>query len=154
MDHKTKEAIIDINGIMKLIPHRYPFLLVDKIIEINEDKSIIGIKNVTANEPQFMGHFPDNPVMPGVLIIEALAQVSAILAAKFLNIKQEEQQVFLMTINEAKFRKIVRPGDTIFLKSEVVQHRANVWKFSAKAEVDGAIASECNLMAMIKNKEE
>ncbi len=145
--------IIDIDQIMKMIPHRYPFLLVDKISALKEGESILGLKNVTINEPYFAGHFPGNPVMPGVLIIEALAQVSALLVSYMLKASQEEKQVILMSIANAKFRKIVKPGDVLELHSTIVQNRGNVWKFAAKAEVDGSVASECTLMAMIKDKE-
>ncbi len=144
---------INIGEIMDMIPHRYPFLLVDRIIEIETNHSITGIKNVTFNEPQFAGHFPDNPVMPGVLIIEALAQVSAVLTAYSTNAKKAEKLVYFMSIDNAKFRKIVRPGDTLILKSSIVQHRGTVWKFSTTAEVDDAVVAEADLMAMMKDKD-
>lgn len=145
--------IINIADIMSMIPHRYPFLLVDKVTHIETNHSIVGIKNVTFNEPQFTGHFPDNPVMPGVLIIEAMAQISAILVAHSIEAKKEEKLVYFMSIDNAKFRKIVRPGDRLILKSSILQHRSDVWKFEANAEVDGAIVAESNFMAMVKNKE-
>ncbi len=145
--------IINIADIMSMIPHRYPFLLVDKVTHIETNHSIVGIKNVTFNEPQFTGHFPDNPVMPGVLIIEAMAQISAVLVAHSIEAKKEEKLVYFMSIDNAKFRKIVRPGDRLILKSSILQHRSEVWKFEATAEVDGAIVAESNFMAMVKNKE-
>lgn len=152
MSEKTKtEEQVDINDIISLIPHRYPFLLIDRVIEFKADKSIIGIKNVTANEPQFTGHFPDFPVMPGVLTIEAMAQLSAVLVAKSLN-SREGKEVFFMAIDDSKFRKVVIPGDTLVMYSEIIQHRGHVWKFKAKAEVDGKIAAEGTLTAMVKDK--
>lgn len=145
--------MISISEIMKMIPHRYPFLLVDKIIDIVPSESIIGIKNVTFNEPQFMGHFPDNPIMPGVLMIEALAQVAAVLVSKTLNAKPNEKEVYFMAIEGAKFRKVVVPGDTLHLHAKIVQNRGTVWKFAARAEVDGALAVETSFTAMVKDKD-
>lgn len=144
---------ISANEILKMIPHRYPFLLVDKVVGLTEGDSIIGVKNVTFNEPQFMGHFPDMPVMPGVLIIEALAQVSAILVSKTLNAKPNEKTVYFMSIDSAKFRKIVEPGDTMYLHSKIEQNRGAVWKFSAYAEVDGKKVAESSFTAMLKDKD-
>ena len=143
---------IDINEIMSIIPHRYPFLLVDRVIELKINESIIGIKNITANEPQFTGHFPTRPVMPGVLIIEAMAQLSAVLAAKSLE-STENKEVFFMSIESAKFRKIVEPGDTLMMYVSIEQNRGAVWKFKARSEVDGKIAAESIFTAMVKDKE-
>ncbi|XVN41501.1 MAG: 3-hydroxyacyl-ACP dehydratase FabZ [Rickettsia endosymbiont of Argas persicus] len=143
--------IIDITEIMDLIPHRYPFLLVDKVLEIDPNKSIIGIKNVTVNEPQFTGHFPARPVMPGVLMIEAMAQLAAILVAKSLG-STKNKEVFLMAVEDAKFRRIVQPGDTMHMLATINQQRANVWKFSSSVKVDGEIAAESKFTAMIKEK--
>ena len=142
---------ISINEIMSIIPHRYPFLLIDRITEIELKKSIVGIKNVTANEPQFTGHFPNRPVMPGVLIIEAMAQLSAVLVAKSME-NTQDKEVFFMSIEETKFRKVVVPGDTIKMHAEIIQNRGTVWKFKAYAEVDGKIAAEGIFTAMVKNK--
>ncbi len=144
---------ISISEIMKMIPHRYPFLLVDKIIELTPSESIVGIKNVTANEPQFTGHFPENPVMPGVLMIEALAQISAVLASKTISASPSDKNVFFMAIEHTKFRKVVVPGDVLVLHSKIVQHRSSVWKFEARAEVDGFVAVESSFTAMVKDKE-
>ena len=149
---ELKEAL-NINEIMNMIPHRFPLLLVDRVTHYSAGKSIIGIKNVTLNEPHFTGHFPANPVMPGVLIIEAMAQVSAILVAKTLSAKPDEKTVYFMSIDNAKFRKIVQPGDRIYLHSKIVQHRASVWKFEARAEVDGKVVAESIFTAMVKDKE-
>lgn len=142
---------IDITEIMDLIPHRYPFLLVDRVLEINLNKSITGIKNVTVNEPQFTGHFPARPVMPGVLMVEAMAQLAAILVAKSLD-STKNKEVFLMAIENSKFRKIVQPGDTMHIYATIDQQRANVWKFSSTVKVEGEIAAESKFTAMIKDK--
>lgn len=146
-----KQEKVDINEIMSIIPHRYPFLLIDRVTEIELNKSIVGIKNVTANEPQFTGHFPTRPVMPGVLIIEAMAQLSAVLVAKSME-STEDKEVFFMSIDESKFRKVVEPGDTLKMYAEIIQNRGPVWKFKARAEVEGKIASEGIFTAMVKDK--
>lgn len=143
--------IIDITEIMDLIPHRYPFLLVDRVLEIDLNKSITGIKNVTVNEPQFTGHFPARPVMPGVLMVEAMAQLAAILVAKSLG-STKNKEVFLMAIENAKFRRIVQPGDTMRIHATIEQQRANVWKFSSTVTIEGEIAAESKFTAMIKDK--
>ncbi len=142
---------IDINEILSIIPHRYPFLLIDRVTDLILNESIIGIKNVTINEPQFTGHFPNRPVMPGVLVIEAMAQLSAILVAKSMN-NTEDKEVFFMSIDDSKFRKIIEPGDTLILSSTIIQNRGSVWKFKAKAEVDGKLAAESTFTAMVKDK--
>ena len=142
---------IDINEIMSIIPHRYPFLLIDRVTSITLNESIVGIKNVTINEPQFTGHFPDRPVMPGVLIIEAMAQLAAVLVAKSME-STKDKEVFFMSIEEAKFRKIVEPGDTIVMYASIIQNRGPVWKFKARSEVDGKIAAETLFTAMVKDK--
>jgi 3-hydroxyacyl-[acyl-carrier-protein] dehydratase len=142
---------IDIVEIMSMIPHRYPFLLIDKIIEVKNNDSIVGIKNVTFNEPQFIGHFPNKPVMPGVLIIEAMAQVSAVLVAKSMT-STDDKDVYFMAIEEAKFRKVVVPGDTMYIYSKIEQNRSYVWKFSARAEVANEIVAEGKFTAMVKNR--
>lgn len=142
---------IDINEIMSIIPHRYPFLLIDRVTSITLNDSIVGIKNVTINEPQFTGHFPERPVMPGVLIIEAMAQLAAVLVAKSMD-STKGKEVFFMSIEEAKFRKIVEPGDTIVMYASILQNRGPVWKFKARSEVDGKIAAETLFTAMVKDK--
>ncbi len=142
---------IDINEIMSIIPHRYPFLLVDRVIEIKEKESIVGIKNITANEPQFIGHFPSRPIMPGVLMIEAMAQLSAVLIAKSMECIKDKE-VFFMSIEESKFRKIVEPGDTLVMYADVIQNRGPVWKFKARSEVNSKIATQSTFTAMVKDK--
>lgn len=143
---------INITEILQMIPHRYPMLLVDRILEFVPGKNIVGIKNVSFNEPQFLGHFPDNPVMPGVLIVEAMAQVSAILVAKTINALPSEKSVLFMSIDNAKFRHIVRPGDSLYIYSQIEQNRGDVWKFTAQAKINDVIAAESSFTAMVKNK--
>jgi 3-hydroxyacyl-[acyl-carrier-protein] dehydratase len=142
--------MMDINEIMKHLPHRYPFLLVDRILEIQQGESITGIKNVSMNEPFFQGHFPGQPIMPGVLIIEALAQVAGILA---FNAGLEGDSVYFMSIERAKFRRPVVPGDQLRLDIKVLQRRGTVWKVSGTATVDGKVAAEADLTAMVTTKE-
>src|SRR5262245_10469403 len=125
-------ASLDIKRIMEMIPHRYPILLVDRVMEYVPGESAVALKNVTMNEPHFQGHFPNYPVMPGVLIIEALAQTAAIVVVETLGKEAEGKVVFFMTIDEAKFRKPVVPGDSLYLHVEKQQARANVWKFHGK----------------------
>ena len=142
--------MVNVNEIMQYLPHRYPFLLVDRIIDLQPGKSITGIKNVTFNEPFFQGHFPGQPIMPGVLIIEAMAQVAGIAA---FSSGMEGKAVYFMSIEKAKFRRPVVPGDQLRLEIKVLQQRGNVWKFSGAATVDGKLASEADFTAMVTNKE-
>lgn len=144
------ENIINIEQIFKRLPHRYPLLLVDKIIEIVKGESCVAIKNVTFNEPHFMGHFPGKPIMPGVLIVEAMAQAAAILALDSAN--AEADTVYFMSINEAKFRKPVVPGDCLYMYINKIHSRKNVWKIKAEAKVDGQLVSEAILTAMIASE--
>ena len=146
-DAKTSLGTADILEIMKLLPHRYPFLLVDKIIEIDGDDSAIGIKNVTANEPQFMGHFPGNPIMPGVLLIEAMAQTAGAICARKLS--SETSLVYFMTIDNARFRKPVVPGDRVEFHVKKEKQRGNIWKFHCDAMVDGQKVAEADVGAMM-----
>jgi len=144
--------MIDIDEIRKLLPHRYPFLLVDRIVELELSKRIVGIKNVTFNEPFFTGHFPEKPIMPGVLILEAMAQAGGVLA--FKSFPGMEGSVFFTGIDDARFRKPVIPGDQLRLVVEVVRHRREIWVFDGKAFVDDDIVAEARIMAMLKmNKE-
>jgi 3-hydroxyacyl-[acyl-carrier-protein] dehydratase len=139
---------VDILGLMKLLPHRYPFLLVDKIIDINGDNSAIGIKNVTMNEPHFQGHFPSQPVMPGVLIIEAMAQTAGAICVRSKG-SDTPSLVYFMTIDEAKFRKPVVPGDRLELHVKKLKQRSTIWRFACEAFVDGAKVAEAQISAMI-----
>lgn len=142
--------MIDIKEILNTLPHRYPFLLVDKIVELEAGKRAKGIKNVTINEPFFQGHFPGHPIMPGVLIIEAMAQVGGILAFKSNNVANKA--VYFMGIDKAKFRKPVLPGDRLELVLEVIKQRGAIWVFKGEAFVDGNLVSEAELMATIVDK--
>jgi 3-hydroxyacyl-[acyl-carrier-protein] dehydratase len=146
--------LIDINKIIKLIPHRYPILLVDRITDLVPDESIIGIKNVTFNEPHFMGHFPDKPIMPGVLIVEAMAQTSAILVVETLNESSEDKLVYFMSIDNAKFRKLVTPGDVLEMHVTKEKNKGPVWKFKGVAKVEGKVVAEAIFTAMIVDKED
>jgi 3-hydroxyacyl-[acyl-carrier-protein] dehydratase len=141
----------NINEILKILPHRYPFLMVDKILEIEPGKTILAAKNVSINEPHFTGHFPNQPIMPGVLIVEALAQAAGILVAKTLGISKEGRSVYLTGIENAKFRKMVQPGDILHLKVEIKQHRGPLWKFQGQALVEGELVAESSFSAVIQN---
>ncbi|MBI5205114.1 MAG: 3-hydroxyacyl-ACP dehydratase FabZ [Nitrospirae bacterium] len=143
--------MIDINGIQNLLPHRYPFLMVDRIIELEPNAKAVGIKNVTVNEPFFQGHFPGNPIMPGVLIVEAMAQIAGVLA---FGSGVQGNAVFFMSIEKAKFRKPVVPGDQLRMEIKVLQQRGNVWKFSGTATVDEKVVSEADFTAMVLTKEQ
>ena len=134
------EHTANLEEIKRLIPHRYPFLLIDKVEKIIIGKSALGIKNVTVNEPYFQGHFPSKPIMPGVLIIEAMAQTAAILVSKTIKIVDHDFLVYFMTINNAKFRKLVQPGDVLKLKVLVERNRGNTWKFSGNAFVEESLS--------------
>jgi 3-hydroxyacyl-[acyl-carrier-protein] dehydratase len=138
----------DIQRILAALPHRYPFLMVDRIIEIRGDQSAIGIKNVTANEPQFLGHFPGNPVFPGVLLIEGMAQTAGAICILSKNIVGRPQVVYFMTIDKAKFRKPVVPGDTIEYHVTKLNQRRTMWWFRAEAKVAGQLVAEAEVGAM------
>jgi 3-hydroxyacyl-[acyl-carrier-protein] dehydratase len=142
-------ATADVQKIMQLLPHRYPFLLLDKIIDIDRDESAIGIKNVTINEPFFQGHFPAYPVMPGVLIIEALAQTAGAICVHNAGVTDIPQIVYFMGIEGAKFRKPVLPGDQLHLHVKKVRNRGSVWRFRCEAKVDGHTVAEADISAMI-----
>ncbi|MBP7392230.1 MAG: 3-hydroxyacyl-ACP dehydratase FabZ [Zoogloea sp.] len=142
---------MDINEIKKYIPHRYPFLLVDRIIELEVGKRVVGLKNVTVNEPFFPGHFPHSPVMPGVLIIEALAQAAAVLAFKTEGtVPDENSMVYFASVDNVRFKRPVVPGDQLILEAEIVRTIRNIWKFKAIARVEGEVATEAEFMCAIK----
>ncbi len=145
----TKLDPVDIDGIKRMIPHRYPFLLIDKVIDIVAETSAVGIKNVTANEPHFEGHFPAQSIMPGVLIIEAMAQTAAVLVVATLGQEAAGQLVYFMTIDQARFRKPVVPGDRLELAVVKDQRRLGMWKFKARAAVDGQLVAEATIGAKI-----
>jgi len=144
-----RQPVIDVERIMQMIPHRYPFLMIDKIIEMVDGEYAIGVKNVSINEQHFIGHFPGKPVMPGVLIIEAMAQTSAVLVVHTLGKDAEGKLVYFMSIDEAKFRKPVGPGDTLHIRVDKQQSRRNVWKFACIATVDGVKVADAMVCAMI-----
>jgi 3-hydroxyacyl-[acyl-carrier-protein] dehydratase len=147
----TKPCAMDIEEIMRYLPHRYPFLLVDRITELNDNTSIRGIKNVTMNEPFFVGHFPGYPVMPGVLVIEALAQLASILAWKIAGRTPGDGTIiFFAAIDNARFRRQVRPGDQLVLESEVQRMVRGIGKFAVRAKVDDEIVAEADLMAAMR----
>ena len=142
---------IDMNEILKRIPHRYPFLLVDRAEDYQPHKSIVGIKCVTMNEPFFIGHFPGNPVMPGVLIVEAIAQSGAVMMSKSLNANVEGKTILFTSLDNCRFRTPVRPGDVLRMPVEVVRHRGDVFKFAGKAFVGDKLAAEVEFTAMVVN---
>lgn len=143
--------MLDINEIMSCLPHRYPFLLVDRVIDFQQGKEITAIKNVTINEPFFQGHFPGHPIMPGVLIVEAMAQVGGMLAFKS-EPEAEGKVVYFMGIDKARFRKPVVPGDQIRLVVTVLKQRRAIWRFKGEAFVDDNLVAEAELMATIMDK--
>lgn len=142
--------MVDIREILTLLPHKYPFLLVDRVIELEPKVSAVGIKNVTINEPFFQGHFPGNPIMPGVLVIEAMAQVAGILALKS---GVSGKAVYFMSIDKVKFRKPVLPGDQLRFEVKVTHTRGNIWKFEGCAYVDGKLTTEAEFAAMVSDRE-
>ena len=146
-----KEETCNIDDIKRLIPHRYPFLMIDKVIGIEKQLKAIGIKNVTVNEPYFTGHFPKTPVVPGVLQIESLAQTAAVLVAKSLKLEDSGALVFLTTIDKAKFRKPIVPGDIMALHVSVLRIRNKLWRFKGQVFVDSQRVSECEFSAMMSN---
>ncbi|HLG85769.1 MAG TPA: 3-hydroxyacyl-ACP dehydratase FabZ [Alphaproteobacteria bacterium] len=140
---------LDITQLMKMLPHRYPMLMVDRLEEIVVDHSAVGIKNVSVNEPCFQGHFPEKPIMPGVLIIESMAQTAAALVVLSLGGTSEGKLVYFMSIEDARFRKLVMPGDTLRVHVEKIHKRGNVWKFRGEARVGGVLCAEAVYTAMI-----
>ena len=151
MEQNNSEKIItlDINQIKECIPHRYPMLLVDKIVELRLGESAIGIKNVTCNEPFFDGHFPNKPIMPGVMIVEAMGQTAGIVAAKTMNLDKNGGLVYFMSMDSVKFRKLVQPGDVLKLHVKKEKIRGNIWRFKGEAYVDNELVTEAIFTAMI-----
>ena len=144
---------IDINRIVEMIPHRYPFLLIDQVVDVVPDHRATGIKNVTVNEPFFQGHFPSRPVMPGVLLVECMAQTAAVLVIETLGKTAEGKLVYFMSVDSARFRRPVVPGDTLRIHVEKQHRRGNVWKFRGEAKVADAVAAEATYAAMIMDEE-
>src|SRR5215210_3211499 len=149
---ETAFESFDIAQIMRAIPHRYPFLLVDRIVEVVKNVSAVGVKNVSINEPFFQGHFPAHPVMPGVLIIECMAQTSAVLVVETLGPEARGKLVYFMSIEGAKFRRPVGPGDQLRIHVVKERQRANIWKFRGDAKVDGKTVAEATYPAMILDR--
>ena len=145
----TAGGTLDIERIKQLIPHRYPFLMIDRIVELVPDVSAVGIKNVSINEPYFQGHFPSRPIMPGVLIVEAMAQTSAALVVYTMGEDVEGRLVYFMSVDSARFRKPITPGDTVHIHVEKLQSRGKVWKFAGQAKVEGTLMAEATYSAMI-----
>jgi len=139
----------DIREILRLLPHRYPFLMIDRVTDIRGDDHGVGIKNVTVNEPQFLGHFPDNPVMPGVLLIEGMAQTAGVLCLRLMEPRAFKRSVFFLTIDKAKFRKPAVPGDTLEYHVDKIAHRRNMWWYRAEAKVGETLVAEAELGAVI-----
>jgi 3-hydroxyacyl-[acyl-carrier-protein] dehydratase len=142
-------GVADIHEILRLLPHRYPFLLVDRVIGMRGDQHGIGIKHVTMNEPQFVGHFPENPVMPGVLVIEGMAQTACVLALRLMPPTDKGRVMFFLTIDKAKFRKPARPGDTLEYHVDKITQRRNMWWYRGEAKVDGVLVAEAELGAYL-----
>lgn len=137
---------LDIKAILERLPHRYPFLMVDRVLSVTPGKSIVAVKNVTANEAYFVGHFPGHPVMPGVLVLEALAQAGGVLAWESVSEDDRIWILYLVGIDNARFKQPVRPGDQIVLKVDLVQRRRSLWRFEARAEVDGKLVVEAEFL--------
>jgi len=144
---------MDIHEILQHLPHRYPFLLIDRVLECEPGKNIIALKNVTINEPFFPGHYPHHPVMPGVLIVEAMAQAAAILSFKTMgSLPSDDSVYYFVGIDDARFKRPVGPGDQVIFKVEIISTKRGIWKYAATAEVDGKLVAEGNLMATLRDK--
>jgi 3-hydroxyacyl-[acyl-carrier-protein] dehydratase len=141
--------MIEIKEIMNILPHAHPFLLVDRIVEMEPGKRIVGIKNVTYDEPFFPGHFPNRPIMPGVLIVEAMAQTAGVLVFKSMPEEEQKKPVYFLGIDNVRFRKPVVPGDQLRLELEITRHRQLIWGFKGKAFVEGKLVAEADLLAML-----
>ena len=142
----TENKTLDIDGILERLPHRYPFLLVDRVLDVVPGKSIVAVKNVSANEAYFQGHFPGHPVVPGVLIIEALAQAGGVLAYESATAEERIWILYLVGIEETRFKQTVRPGDQLTLRVELLKRRRSLWRFSGVAEVDGKLVAETQIL--------
>jgi 3-hydroxyacyl-[acyl-carrier-protein] dehydratase len=148
-DARTELLTADLAMIQRMIPHRYPFLFIDKVRDIKVGESAVGIKNVTINEPHFQGHFPAKPIMPGVTIIEAMAQTSAVLVSQTLDLIDKNPLVYFMTMDKGRFRAMVVPGDVLELHVKVIRGRGKIWKFWGEGRVEGNVVAEAEYTAMI-----
>jgi 3-hydroxyacyl-[acyl-carrier-protein] dehydratase len=142
----TDKKSLDIEALLKYLPHRYPFLMVDRVLEVVPGKSLVAIKNVTANEAYFQGHFPGHPVMPGVLILESLAQAGGVLACESVTAEEGITILYLVGVEKSRFKQIVRPGDQLKLHVELTKRKRNLWMFATRAEVDGKVVAEAEIM--------
>ncbi len=149
----TVAKSFDILQIMQMIPHRYPFLMIDRVIDLRVDEGAVGVKNVSINEPFFQGHFPSQAVMPGVLVIESMAQTAGVVVIHSMGVEAEGKLVYFMLIDSARFRRPIVPGDQIQVKVKKLRRRGNVWKFRGEAIVDGNLAAEAVFSAMIMDRE-
>ena len=150
---ERRQPLMDVTAIEKILPHRYPFLLVDRVLSLEPMKTLVAVKGVTVNEPFFAGHFPGHPVMPGVLILEALAQAAALLAKASMANDPGDKVTYLMAIDNARFRKPVVPGDSVELRVEVVKQKGAIWKERGAAYVEGEVVAEAEFMAMLVDRE-
>jgi 3-hydroxyacyl-[acyl-carrier-protein] dehydratase len=142
----TEVRSLDVEAVLARLPHRYPFLMVDRVLEFEPGKSLVAIKNVTANEAYFQGHFPGHPVMPGVLILESLAQAGGLLACESVAAEERISILYLVGVEESRFKQIVRPGDQLKLHVELMKRKRSLWMFATRAEVDGKIVAEAQIM--------
>jgi len=151
MNDASQEQLItvELDMIQRMIPHRFPFLFIDRVKDIRVGDSAVGVKNVTINEPHFQGHFPDKPVMPGVMIVEAMAQTAAVLISQTLNLVDKDPLVYFLTMDKFRFRNMVVPGDQLELHVKIIRGRGKIWKLWGEGKVDGKIASEGEFSAMI-----
>ena len=153
MNKDADTETIDIRRVLELIPHRYPMLLIDRITHIRHNASATGLKNITFNEPQFQGHFPGAPVMPGVMIVESMAQTAAALVVHSLGLRADTKLIYFMTIDDARFRRPVEPGDSMYVHIQKEHARGTVWKFSGTATVDDQPCAQARFSAMVVDKE-
>jgi 3-hydroxyacyl-[acyl-carrier-protein] dehydratase len=151
---KAQTKTIDVNEILRYLPHRYPFLLIDRVLELEPDRRVVAIKNVTINEPYFVGHFPHLPVMPGVLVVEAMAQAAGVLSFATMGRRSDDNSVFYFAgIDEARFKRPVVPGDQLRLEVDILRKSRLLWKFKGSASVDGQIVAEAQLMCALRDIE-
>ena len=149
---KTQNKTIDVNEILRYLPHRYPFLLIDRVLELEPDRRVVAIKNVTINEPYFVGHFPHLPVMPGVLVVEAMAQAAGVLSFATMGRRSDDNSVFYFAgIDEARFKRPVVPGDQLRLEVDILRKSRLLWKFKGSASVDGQMVAEAQLMCALRD---